>query len=356
LGEFGDKFRREREKQGISLDDVSRATKISCRMLKAIEDEQFDRLPGGIFNKGFVRAYAQHLGLNEDEAVDGYVACQAELDSHEQWDAQTRGASPPSSMPNLQRPSLSPSEELPGLQLPRAEHVRPPRRDYLERRDRENSWRLVALAVLVVVLTVLLWHRHPRSTRPVAASAPPTPSATQPATPSPKSPAAPVTNSATTPSGAARASTRPLAPHTPIANPHLPIIAPVKAAATAAVHKEGNVQEENVAADSSVPPGQPVAAPAAALNLVIRASENSWISVTADGRAVIHELLIAPAHTSVHAAHEISVRVGNAGGVTFLWNGQELPAQGAEAEVVTLLFDASGLRVVPTTEAPSQNR
>jgi hypothetical protein len=44
--------------------------------------------------------------------------------------------------------------------------------------------------------------------------------------------------------------------------------------------------------------------------------------------------------------------VGNAAGVTFLWNGQELPAQGAEAEVKTLVFDASGMRDVTHALSP----
>jgi len=92
------------------------------------------------------------------------------------------------------------------------------------------------------------------------------------------------------------------------------------------------------------------------LNLVIRASENSWISVTADGRSVIHELLIAPAHASIRASREIVVKIGNAAGVSFVWNGQELPAQGSEAEVQTLVFDASGMRAVPPSLVPAQNQ
>jgi hypothetical protein len=79
------------------------------------------------------------------------------------------------------------------------------------------------------------------------------------------------------------------------------------------------------------------------MTLVIRANETSWISITADGQPHGQETLIAPAHTSVRAAREIIVRVGNAAGVTFLWNSQEIPAQGAEAEVKTLVFDSTGM-------------
>ena len=62
LPSFGEKLRREREKRSITLDQISESTKIGTRMLQALEDDRFSQLPGGIFNKGFVRAYARHLG------------------------------------------------------------------------------------------------------------------------------------------------------------------------------------------------------------------------------------------------------------------------------------------------------
>jgi hypothetical protein len=102
------------------------------------------------------------------------------------------------------------------------------------------------------------------------------------------------------------------------------------------------------------PPSKPATptAPAASLTLVIRATETSWISVTADGQPASEETLIAPAHTSIRATRQIVAKVGNAAGVTFLWNGQEIPAQGAESEVKTFIFDASGMRIAPSS--PSQ--
>jgi hypothetical protein len=126
---------------------------------------------------------------------------------------------------------------------------------------------------------------------------------------------------------------------------------------TAAAEGGGNESPDLAASAGQTgnPPANPAAAAPAPLNLVIRASENSWISVTADGRTVLHELLIAPAHASVRAGREIMVKVGNAAGVTYVWNGQELPAQGAEAEVRTVVFDSSGMRVLPPAPPPEQN-
>ena len=70
---FGAKLKLEREKRAITLEQISTSTKIGTRMLQALEEEDFDRLPGGIFNKGFVRAYARHVGLDEDQAISDYL-------------------------------------------------------------------------------------------------------------------------------------------------------------------------------------------------------------------------------------------------------------------------------------------
>ena len=79
-------------------------------------------------------------------------------------------------------------------------------------------------------------------------------------------------------------------------------------------------------------------------------------AISVNPEAVSQETLIAPAHTSFRASREIVAKVGNAAGVSFLWNGQEIPAQGSEAEVKTLVFDATGMRALPTTPASAENR
>src|SRR5215510_4793809 len=78
MGVFGDRLRREREMRGITLDEITESTKIARRHLEALEGEHFDRLPGGVFNKGFVRAYARFLGIDEDQAVAEYSAASNE--------------------------------------------------------------------------------------------------------------------------------------------------------------------------------------------------------------------------------------------------------------------------------------
>jgi len=69
---FGSSFKRARETKGISIDQIASETRISTRFLFAIENEQFHLLPGGIFNRGFIRAYAEKVGLDPNQAVADY--------------------------------------------------------------------------------------------------------------------------------------------------------------------------------------------------------------------------------------------------------------------------------------------
>src|SRR6185369_16653339 len=79
VGSFGEHLRREREMRGIGLEEIATATKISARNLRALEEEKFNQLPGGIFNKGFVRAYAKFLGVDEEQAVADYMSAANEV-------------------------------------------------------------------------------------------------------------------------------------------------------------------------------------------------------------------------------------------------------------------------------------
>src|SRR6266704_2701366 len=72
MSNFGASFKRARESKGISLDRIAAETRISTRFLLAIENEEFNLLPGGIFNRGFIRAYAEKVGLDPNQAVADY--------------------------------------------------------------------------------------------------------------------------------------------------------------------------------------------------------------------------------------------------------------------------------------------
>ncbi len=73
MASFGEKLKAAREDRGIELSDVSAATNVGVHLLEALEANEFARLPGGPFNKGFVRAYARHIGIDPEEAVSAYA-------------------------------------------------------------------------------------------------------------------------------------------------------------------------------------------------------------------------------------------------------------------------------------------
>ena len=72
LATFGEELKREREIRGISLKEISDATKISKRFLEAIERNDHKTLPAPVFTRGFVREYARYLGLNAEDVVNRY--------------------------------------------------------------------------------------------------------------------------------------------------------------------------------------------------------------------------------------------------------------------------------------------
>ena len=69
MNEVGEFLRRERELRRITLEEVADSTKISRRYLEAIEEGRYASLPGEAFVRGFVRAYAQSIGLDASEAM-----------------------------------------------------------------------------------------------------------------------------------------------------------------------------------------------------------------------------------------------------------------------------------------------
>lgn len=73
MATFGENLRRERELRGITLLELANATKISLRHLEALEAERFDLLPGGVFNRGFVRGVARYMKLDERHWVGEFV-------------------------------------------------------------------------------------------------------------------------------------------------------------------------------------------------------------------------------------------------------------------------------------------
>ncbi len=486
MGSFGEKLRKRREERGIELDAISNTTKISTRMLRALEDEHFDQLPGGVFNKGFVRAYARQIGLDEEEAVTDYLAALRESqvqqqsilpdfrspaakpgndagkharqlqvekrqkeerrnnerrnderrsehrrnevrrnevrrnadhliddrpsDDHpiEDWAGEDR---PSDDGPSDDRPSLSlsPPPDRAARPAANAAVATPPAERFPKKYPAGDAppsaaqssapipWAWMVLALLLVAVALAIWnvrrHREPASAMQAAA----TPAATSPET-VPGAAAQPPASAGTpqigqgsaeagpssekssagtpseeTPPAAPKAEAMPAANHSEASAPRAGNATPPASMTSAplASKSEGSpppasASSTTVAASTgsaSKAPGKLAPATASAakvkpvvpFRVTIRAEKTTWVLITADGKPVAQETLIAPAHTSVSASREVVVKAGNAAGISFFFNNKEIPARGGEGEVRTYVFDANSVRVVPSTPADVPN-
>jgi cytoskeletal protein RodZ len=179
MNDLGSKLKRAREDHGIALRDIAARTKIAVTSLEAVERNDFSRLPGGIFGRSFVRAYAEELGLDADAIVAEFVAALEE----QEREAALRGAI---------RPEITDDD-----------------RAFLARQQqavRALRWGLAVLAVVVVALVV--WRVNVwRARRAAAASAvattsaapPPVPVAAPPVVSAPTTPTVPVPAPTSTP-------------------------------------------------------------------------------------------------------------------------------------------------------------
>jgi len=160
MSSVGETLRRERLRKELSLEQISRETKISTRLLDAIEKDQYDRLPGGVFAKSFARQYARFLGLDEAELA-------AEVER-----------------------AVNPASDLPGFVAPAEPAFKVPRVPEFEGSGRSSSSVLPGLAGVVAVMlicsAVYAWWLRSRRPAPPA----PLPAATQ-TVPAPAVPKAP---------------------------------------------------------------------------------------------------------------------------------------------------------------------
>src|ERR1700682_4477225 len=270
-GAFGERLRRERELRGITLEEISGSTKISKRHLQALEEEDFDALPGGIFNKGFVRAYARYVGIDEEQAVTDYIAADDQQE---------------------------PVEARFPLEVHKPVNLNP-RRSYAPI--------LLALVALIVVLAGWTYwkHRQQQVVPPANATSP-------------------------TVSNSGGSTTQPTA------------TAPVSAGADSAAGKDASVSTPDQTQSQT-----PAQTDNAQFTVVVKANESSWISIKADGHAVLERIFDPGEEQSTTATKEITLTVGNAGGVEVTFNGASQGVLGQESKARNLVFTPAGLQNRP---------
>lgn len=330
MASIGETLRRERQKRNLELTSVAQELRISVRFLAAIENEEFDKLPGGIFSKSFVRQYAAFLGLDADGLV-------AEFQN---------AVEPGEPAPQLEE---RPKPNVPELRIDGYEGWR----GGGGRRTSWSSWVTAAVIVVVVMLVcsaVAWWWERPRRTvvahenPPAAAPAAATSAAPATATPVPAG-TEPVTNqpaSAPPAAAAGSATTQPPAAadlgQTPVQNP-TPAAGPV---ATAPV----------LGLTPAPPPN-----PNATVRVRITAEQPVWIRASANGKFLFSGTMQPHETRDVDADGLVEVRLGNAGGVVLTLNGKAIAVDGLPAgaagpagQVRTVQFTSGGFQIVPPKE------
>lgn len=296
MGSFGERLRREREMRKVTLEEMAAATKIGTRSLRALEDEEFHKLPGGIFNKGFVRSYARFLGINEEQAVADYLVAAGELEN-------------------------KPAEIDPAQLLAQHEAEKKTSRSReLESLNASSSgfpWAAVVGLLAIVSVTGAGWKYYPEIKARIAAFRQ-TPAVTEPV---------PQTVPAVQTSVQS-----PAAPENPASSQPAQPAPELSAASTEKAAPDG--QALSAPANSGVTPDGFV--------LSIRATQESWVSITADGKPVLTGTLRPAEEKSIRAHDRIVLKTGNAGGVEIAFNGKVMSTIGRENEVRRVTINADG--------------
>jgi cytoskeleton protein RodZ len=314
--------------RGISLDEIATATKISTRNLLALEEEKFKMLPGGIFNKGFVRAYAKFLGIDEDQAVAEYVT--AAQDNESSRDQKLRN--------DLSKVDFRHDEEQ-----QREISLEP-----------KSQWGTIAVIVLIAVIgfSGFEYYQKEKAERrraEAAASVVTAPVAQQVQTPAPM---VPTTAAPTTPDPSGTTNQAQALTGTPTgtaavtfndtARPANDTARPANDTAKPAAQKSTDTTPADSTAtaapikESDVPPSAN-----GPIDVKIHANQDSWVSITADGKTIMKGTLSAASEKAVRAKEQVVVVLGNVGGVEVSFNGKPLEL-GKGTEVKKITFTPTG--------------
>ena len=340
-------LREIRERQGVSIDEIARSTRVLHHYLEALESDDLASLPAPVFAKGFIRAYCQALGIPADEPIRLYEQRAGQIRPKvTERVAERAPERTPERVPEraaeriTERVIIAPAPAPPPPPLPRPSLLPPPTPAQqaqvaaVERRDSRSRGAVLISFVLLVVMGAALYAvtmalqsgrddanataTQAAVTAPEPAQAPtPEPAPTEPA----QAPAAVQQPVAAQPSVAAQ-------PPKPQPRPAPPAVAPTVSAAAVAPP-----------APSSVTPAPASASPSIAspYRLVARTTETTWIRVrTEDGRTT--EETIPPNEVREWVSNgPFILTIGNAGGVSLELNGRPVPRLGASGAVISRL-------------------
>ena len=271
MSNFGANFRKAREAKGFPLEKIAAETRISTRFLTAIENEAFQSLPGGIFNRGFIRAYADYLGLDSNQAVADYDRISSTVQE--------------------------PADVL---------------RDAARHPARNSDWNLYIVAAAILVVLMVAYYfvtRAPTGSTgivPQTAATTPTAQVVEPQTQAalPSTTSLEVSQTAPLPSPAVAAQAT--MPSTPVQSTPTTLPAPAS------------------------PPSPPSTS---ALAVDVNVTDSTWMKVTTDGTIALSEILQPGTNRRFSAARSIDVIIGNAAGASMQINGRDLGQLGTSGRV-----------------------
>jgi cytoskeleton protein RodZ len=305
----GESLRRARLKRNLALEEISDELKISTRFLQAIESDQYDKLPGGVFAKSFVRQYARLLGLDEEEIAGRMQQAMGPVEEAPQFSERPKvgGGAP------IQVPKVDEWETVG------------------DKRFRWSGWLSAALlvAVMLVCSAVYAWMQRPKP--PAAAQAVPPAQSAALSVPIP----APVVAQ---PEPAPGVTAPPASTVEPAAPPsQLPEQKPVEQA------EQKPAEPKTAPAPARVTPPNPDAT----VHVEVSAEEPVWVLARTDGKYAFSATMDAHTTRTVEGVKEVTLRLGNAGGVTILLNGKPVGPVGPKGQPRTIQFTSGGFQIVP---------
>ena len=247
---IGDTLRKEREKQRMTIQDIEDGTSIRASYIEAIENGEYDKMPGRVYAKGFVKNYANFLNLNGDEIVKQFVS---EVSPATETVEQVKEVTPEN-----KRSGFSVSGRR------------------LEIENKFSANHLVAAIVVIALLVGGFFYTMKDSSTEIAQE---DVTKTQEVKPTPP--------------------------------------------------------PEQVASVTPAPEPAPATPPKVdGVNLKASFSDDCWMLVTIDGAVVYEGVINAGQVMDWKGNNNVNVRVGNAGAVDFVMNGQSFGKLGAEGDVV----------------------
>jgi cytoskeletal protein RodZ len=280
---FGKYLKKAREKKKLSLEQIASQTRIQETHLRALESEDFANLPAKVFAKGFVRSYAKALGLDEEEALQGFL--------------ETSGTFYDQSQPEQPQPHTQVKLEA----APRP----------------SIHWNLV-VAALVVIAAGAVWYGLPKQQEtPIAL---PEPEISSPAETT-QEPIPPLSDSQESIAPLTPVDSVPTPPSSPISVPAVPTPKPIPPPV------------EAIPPTAPTPPGLEIPADGSH-TLEIEATQLTWVVVQSDKQAPNEALLQPGQRITWKANKQFLVTLGNAAGVVIRLNGETKGPFGKPGQVV----------------------